>query len=50
MEREEYIGELEGALIDLLDGSDWYEIDQYTGLGSERCKEIKNLFLRICNK
>lgn len=51
MEKQEYIEKLEYALLDLLDGnSEWHEINQYTGLGTKRCKEIEALFLKIIKK
>lgn len=39
---------LEQALIDVLDGnSQWYEIQEHTGLSDERCQEIQRIFNKI---
>lgn len=39
--------ELELALIDVLDGqSEWYEIQDTTGLSERRCKEIQEAYVR----
>ena len=36
-----YILELERVIFDLADGSsEWYEIQEQTGLSDERCREI----------
>lgn len=48
MNKNEYIENLEAALIDVLDGnSKWYEIQKNTGLSEERCKEIEAFFQNL---
>lgn len=46
--RDEYIEELESALIDALAGNArWYEIQHFTSLSKERCEELSNLYGRV---
>ena len=48
---ETYLEELESAFIDVLDGnSDWYNIQDNTGLSQNRCQEISKLFKTVLNK
>jgi len=48
---ETYLTKLEAAFVDLLDGnSDWYNIQDNTGLSQNRCKEISKLFKIVLNK
>lgn len=41
---KDYQDELEAALVDVLDGVSWYDLQYNTGLSEERCKEISNLY------
>lgn len=44
----EYIEELESALMDVLDGcAKWWEIQEDTGLSTERSQEIADLYFVI---
>jgi len=38
-----YTHKLEAALFDILDGNNWYDIQDLTGLSEERCQEICEL-------
>ena len=45
---EAYIEEIESALLDVLDGDvRWWDIQENTGLSTERCKEIADLYLVV---
>ena len=48
MPNKDYIENLESAIIDVLDGSsEWWSIQEVTGLSDERCKEISDLFAKV---
>ncbi len=43
--------QLANAFIDILDGvTDWREIQHFTGLSDERCKDIYNIFSNLLEK
>lgn len=45
------IQELQITLLDILDGnSAWYEIQYFTGLSDERCKEIESLYGKVLSE
>lgn len=46
----DYIGELEDALIEILDGNTPFELMSFTGLSIEVCEDYYKLFNRILNK
>lgn len=45
----EYIEKLEKAFLDVLDGgnSNWWEIQQNTGLPEKECKEIEEFYREV---
>ncbi len=49
-QEKEYVKMLEWALIDLMDGKAWDEIQRTTGLSTDRCYELENLVYKLCNK
>ena len=37
------------AFVEVLDGSSsWWDIQAFTGLPDERCKELNDLFVKAC--
>lgn len=48
---KEYNKFLEGVVIDILDGcSDWWNIQEQTGLSKERCIELSTLYNKLTTK
>ena len=51
MPNDDYIENLESAFIDILDGSsEWWSIQEATGLSDKRCMEISDLFNDVMAK
>lgn len=41
---QKHLDEVESALIDILDGNSWWDIQAKTGVSEERAREIENIY------
>ncbi len=49
-QEKKYVAMLELALTDLMDGQRWWEIQEVTGLPTDRCYELEDLVFQLSKK